>query len=57
MHEIRDAVLRIVNDKPYRDLLIQRGLENIKRFRLEYIAEQYANLYREVDLGEGKVKT
>ncbi|MEN8251571.1 MAG: glycosyltransferase family 1 protein [Bacteroidota bacterium] len=51
VEEIRDAVLRIIDDWSYRANLIRLGLENVKRFRVGHIAEQYAELYREVALG------
>lgn len=45
---IRDGVLKVINDASYRESLIRLGQENVKRFRLEYIARQYYELYREV---------
>jgi glycosyltransferase involved in cell wall biosynthesis len=45
---IRAAVIRIINDPEYRDQLVANGLENVKRFQLKTIVEQYAALYRQV---------
>jgi glycosyltransferase involved in cell wall biosynthesis len=45
---IRAGVLRVINDTAYRDDLVAKGLENVKRFKASRIAEQYASLYREV---------
>lgn len=45
---IRYGILTIINDAPLRDDLIQKGLNNIKRFQPKNIAEQYAQLYREI---------
>jgi len=45
---IRQGVLKVIGDSSYREELIQRGLENVKRFRAEKIAAQYAELYREL---------
>ena len=45
---IRQGVLRVINDPDYRNHLIAQGFENVKRFRAETIAAQYAALYREV---------
>jgi glycosyltransferase involved in cell wall biosynthesis len=48
---IRDGVLRVINDEGYRGTLINRGLENARRFRAPAAANQYACIYREVALG------
>lgn len=45
---IRDGILRIINDDNYRESLVQKGFENIKRFDATRIAEQYLELYREI---------
>jgi glycosyltransferase involved in cell wall biosynthesis len=45
---IRQGVLRVINDHSYRNHLIAQGFENVKRFRADTIAAQYAALYREV---------
>jgi glycosyltransferase involved in cell wall biosynthesis len=45
---IRRGVLQVINDVEYRNHLISQGFENVKRFRAETIAAQYAALYREV---------
>jgi glycosyltransferase involved in cell wall biosynthesis len=47
---IREGILRIINDTDYRNSLIVRGFENVKRFQPDVIAAQYANLYREIHL-------
>jgi glycosyltransferase involved in cell wall biosynthesis len=51
---IRDGVLSIIEDAHLRSVLIKNGLENIKRFRLSLIAEQYSALYQEVYLKSRK---
>jgi glycosyltransferase involved in cell wall biosynthesis len=43
---IRSGVLRVINDANYRELLIQEGYANAKRFSACAIAQQYAELYR-----------
>lgn len=48
VNSIRDGILKICEQKAYRELLITDGLENIKRFQPEYIAEQYVELYKEI---------
>lgn len=45
---IRAGIERIVNDAAFRSELIQRGFENIQRFRPERIAQQYLALYQKV---------
>lgn len=45
---IRRGILRVINDPDYRNHLIAQGFENVKRFRADTIAAQYAALYREV---------
>lgn len=45
---IRDGILQVINDENFRARLVQGGFENVKRFRIDSIAEQYANLYRKV---------
>jgi glycosyltransferase involved in cell wall biosynthesis len=45
---IRQGILRVINDSEYRNDLIAQGFENVKRFRADSIAAQYAALYREV---------
>ncbi len=45
---IRAGICRVIQDATYREHLIETGFENVKRFQIETIAEQYANLYRSV---------
>ena len=44
--EIRAAVERLMRDATYRQTLVERGYENVERFRPAAIARQYALLYR-----------
>lgn len=48
VNTIREGVLKVINDKNYRDKLIRLGLENVKRFDSQEIAKMYMNLYREI---------
>ena len=48
VQSIRAGVIKIINDSRYRGNLIELGLENVKRFRAEAIAAQYADIYREL---------
>ncbi len=45
---IRAGVLRVIQDREFRDGLVSRGFENAKRFAVEDVANRYADLYREV---------
>lgn len=48
--EIRNGILRIIDDKIYRDKLIMNGFINVKRFEPSAVADQYAQIYRELSL-------
>jgi len=43
---IREAYLKIINDELYRTNLIEKGLQNAKRFSVENISKQYIELYQ-----------
>jgi glycosyltransferase involved in cell wall biosynthesis len=45
---IREGVCRVITHAEYRDALIQRGYDNVARFRAAEIAVQYADIYRGV---------
>ena len=47
---IRTGIHRVVRDAKYREELVARGFTNAERFRVEVIASQYAELYREIHL-------
>jgi glycosyltransferase involved in cell wall biosynthesis len=49
---IRAGVLRVIREKDYREELVRRGFENVKRFQPREIAAQYAQLYRELASGQ-----
>lgn len=42
---IKDGLLKLINDAEYREKLIERGSENVKRFDSNQIARQYCDLY------------
>ena len=46
--EIRQGVLRIINDDNYRKSLIDNGYKNVERFQSQTVANQYADVYREI---------
>jgi glycosyltransferase involved in cell wall biosynthesis len=45
---IRQGLLKIIAGDAERDSMIEAGFENVKRFRLETVANQYAGLYEEL---------
>ncbi|GHV57250.1 glycosyl transferase family 1 [Bacteroidia bacterium] len=45
---IHDAYLHVINDREYREVAIQAGLQNIERFSVQTIANQYLELYQQV---------
>jgi glycosyltransferase involved in cell wall biosynthesis len=49
INDIKNGILRILDDKIYRDKLVLNGFINAKRFDASTIAEQYAKIYREMD--------
>jgi glycosyltransferase involved in cell wall biosynthesis len=42
---IRAGTLRVINDKAYRDQLVQEGFANVERFTAERVANQYLACY------------
>ena len=49
IQSIREGVIKIINDKTYREELLTKGLENLKRFQVEKIAQEYLAVYRELE--------
>lgn len=45
---IREGILKVIEDADYRESLIEKGIDNARRFHIENIAFQYADVYREV---------
>jgi glycosyltransferase involved in cell wall biosynthesis len=48
VNAVRNGVIRIINDRFYREELVHKGLENVKRFRVEEVAKMYHQLYQRV---------
>jgi len=48
---IRDGVLRVIENAEYREELVRRGYDNVKRFHPDVIADAYDSLYREIQAG------
>jgi len=45
---IRAGIIKVIADAQYRENLITKGLENVKRFSPEKIAGEYLRLYKEI---------
>ncbi|MBK9291141.1 MAG: glycosyltransferase family 4 protein [Bacteroidetes bacterium] len=46
--QIREAISRIISDEALRGQLVEKGLENVKRFTPAAIAARYAQLYEQM---------
>ena len=46
VNAIRKGILRIIQDGALRENLIVKGLENVKRFSPQKVADAYVELYR-----------
>lgn len=50
---IRRGIVRVIEDREFRERCIERGFENSRRFRPEAVARKYADLYRDVSSSDG----
>jgi len=48
VQSIKAGILKVINVANYRDNLVDAGHKNVKRYQALQVAEQYADLYREV---------
>lgn len=48
VESIRNAVLSIICNNELYNRLVEKGLENVKRFEVNKIAKEYANVYKEI---------
>ena len=48
VESIRNGILKVISDADYRANLIKAGFINVERFQPSVIAEQYAQLYRNI---------
>lgn len=46
--QIREGILKIIDDSDYRDQLVERGLRNVARYSPATISGQYLDLYRRI---------
>jgi len=45
---IRQGLIKMVEDNVYREMLVKRGLENVRNYELGHIAGMYQSLYKEI---------
>jgi glycosyltransferase involved in cell wall biosynthesis len=45
---IRNGIEMIINNPEYRDQLIENGFQNVSRFQLEKVVNEYTSLYKEL---------
>ena len=50
--EIREAILRVLNDHTYRAALVRAGTENVRDYSQVAIAARYAEVYEDMYLGK-----
>lgn len=48
VESIRNGISRVIYDEEYRNTLVEKGLQNCKRFSPENVANMYLSLYKEV---------
>jgi glycosyltransferase involved in cell wall biosynthesis len=46
---IREGVEKVILNREYREGLIEKGLENVNKYKIETIAQQYYSLYQELE--------
>ena len=47
--EIRNGILKIINDDDYRNDLVEKGFKNAERFAVNKISNEYLKLYNLID--------
>jgi len=47
--QIRYAICKLVEDREFYDVLVEKGLKNIERFSLSSISNQYKAVYKSLD--------
>lgn len=46
--EIRNGILKVINDDTYRNELVNKGYENAKKYKTHEIANMYLDIYNEI---------
>lgn len=49
---IRQGIMKVINDDNYRNTLVQKGFDNIRRFDPALIADEYLALYKKVAVNQ-----
>jgi len=47
-NSIKKALIKVIKNDKYRDSIIEKGLQNVKRFNIQRISNMYYNLYEEI---------
>lgn len=55
VEEIKNGLIKIIEEDGYREDLIKKGFENVKRFDPKTIAAQYAEIYKKAIGGQNKI--
>ena len=50
IEDMKNGFLQLIQNKEYRDELISKGIENVKRFDSEHIVNKYIHLYQQLGL-------
>ena len=45
---IRKGILKIISDDEFRQQIVKKGSENVRRFKLDFITGLYEQLYEEI---------
>ncbi|MRX48660.1 glycosyltransferase [Pedobacter puniceum] len=46
VEEIKNGIIKIINDKEYRESIINKGILNAKKYNVELICKQYEEVYK-----------
>lgn len=49
VNEIREGILKIIDNPELRKKLVANGLINARRYKAEYVASQYVKLYKQIE--------
>jgi len=45
---IKEGILKVIENREYRNSIIEKGFKNVKRYQAKSVAQQYENLYKKV---------
>ena len=52
---IRSGILSVIENEALRNLLIEKGLNNVQRFSTKSIAKEYMKIYNELSTGANRL--